>query len=353
MNLLFPVHTGVLQLQPYVPEKPDEVLKQELGVSRLIKLGSNENCYGPSPLAIQAIQKALLDLHRYPDANGTNLRFQLSLKLGIPPLQILPGNGSTELVELICRTYLQPHNNTITADQTFIMYRYGTLAMNAKSIACPNKNYAFDLEQIRSKVDENTRIIFIANPNNPTGAILRKVEIERFLQSVPSHVLVVLDEAYREYVEDAEYPDGTRYLDAFPNVIVLRTFSKIYGLAGLRIGYAIASGQIIETLNRVRSPFNTNAIGQIAAAAALEDDAHIQASRTKNVEEREFLQKEFEKRRMEFVPSHANFIYLPMGNPQEIANRLLQNGIIVRPLPGGLRISIGIHSENEQLLLKF
>jgi histidinol-phosphate aminotransferase len=256
---------------------------------------------------------------------------------------------------LIARTYLQPHHNTIIADQTFLMYRIATLSMNSTCVAVPLRNYHFDLNAILQSMNKDTRIIFIANPNNPTGTFIKKADMNRFLEEVSPDVLVVLDEAYIDFVTDPDFPDGISYLQKHQNVIVLRTFSKIYGLAGIRLGYGIAAEEIIDHLNRVRAPFNTNMLGQAAALAALEDQDHYLNSRKVIQEERSFLEAELGNLGLLFVPSVTNFIFLPIQNASDIYERLLRKGIIVRPMKSanhreGLRVTIGIHEENQAFL---
>lgn len=357
-GLRFRVPANILQIEPYKPGKPEEELKRELGVSRVIKMSSNENALGPSPLALEAIKKEASKTHRYPDGSGYYLRQALSEKFKVRFSNLILGNGSTDLVEIIARTYLEPQSNTVTADQSFIMYKIATLAMNANCNPVPTKNYAYDLEAILRVINQNTRIIFIANPNNPTGTMISKVEMDHFLNSVPANVLVVLDEAYIDYVDREDFPNGLSYLEKFPNVIVLRTFSKVYGLAGIRIGYGIACEEIINDLNRVRSPFNTNVLAQAAALAALQDTEHVRKSKESARQELAFLEEEFVKMNVPFVPSVTNFIFLPILNAVKIYELLLREGIIVRPMQSfnlqeGLRITLGRHEENVAFLEAF
>jgi len=354
----FAVSPNIEQIQPYVPGKPEEELIRELGLTQVIKLASNENALGPSPRAAEAMTAAISKTNRYPDHSGYYLREALSEKLKVPFSNLILGNGSTDLIELIARTHLTPHHNTIIADQTFLMYRIATLSMNATCITVPLKNYYFDLDAILENVNENTRIIYIANPNNPTGTMLRKNEMGRFIKNVRPDVFVVLDEAYIDFVTDPHFADGTQYLKKFPNVVVLRTFSKIHGLAGIRIGYGIAAKQIVENLNRLRAPFNTNMLAQAAALAALQDQDHIEKSRLHVLTEREFLEKQLTEMKVAFVPSVTNFIYLPIVNATVLHEKLLREGIIVRPMQSfnhqeGLRVTIGTHQENIAFLKAF
>jgi histidinol-phosphate aminotransferase len=351
----FAISQGISQIEPYKPGKPEEELMRELGLPTVIKLASNENCLGPSPRAIEAIEQTLPRANRYPDGSGYYLRQALSNKLGVPASRIMLGNGSTDLVEIIARTYLQPGHNSITARQTFLMYRLATLSMNAAAVEVPNRDYAYDPGEMLEAIDKNTKIVFIANPNNPTGMMIPKSEMDRFLAEVPAHVLVVLDEAYFEYIERNDFPNGLDYLSRFPNLIVLRTFSKIYGLAGIRIGYALASDEIIALLNRIRSPFNTSLVAQAAGIAALEDVDHVRRTLEHNRKERSFLEERLAAMRIRVLPSVTNFLLLLIPDAATVYEKLLRSGIITRPmgpfnLPEGLRVTVGRHEENVAFL---
>lgn len=345
------VASHILQIDPYKPGKPEDELIRELGLAHVIKLASNENCLGPSPLAVEAVKKTADRMHRYPDGSGFSLRDVLSRKIGIPLKRIVLGNGSTDIVETIARTYLQPGDNAITADQTFVMYRIATISVNSECRTIPVRDFSYDLDAILAAIDQRTRIIYIANPNNPTGTMIHRKEFESFLQSVPPDVLIVHDEAYREYVEEEEYPNGVEYLQRYPNIIVLRTFSKIYGLAGIRIGYGVSSEDVILNLNRLRSPFNTSSIAQAAAIAALDDVNHIARSREHNRVERQFLVTELKARGIPCTPSVTNFLLLNVPECMRIYEALLHHGVIVRPMKSfnnqeGIRVTIGKHEEN-------
>ncbi len=351
----FTVSSKIQQIQPYVPGKPEDELIRELGLTRVIKLASNENALGPSPHAIKAMIELADKTNRYPDGGGYYLRNALSEKLNVPFPSIILGNGSTDLIELIARTYLEPHHNSIIADHTFLMYRIATLSMNATCVTVPVKHHCLDLDAMVRNINENTRILFVANPNNPTGTMIRNDEMTSFIRRVPPEVLIVLDEAYIDFVIDPEFPNGIQYLNKSPNVIVLRTFSKIYGLAGIRMGYGIAAPEIIENLNRLRAPFNTNVLAQAAAMAALEDQEHVEKSRKLIQEERTFLQKELNNMSLPYVPSVTNFIYLPLPDAVVLYEKLLHEGVIVRPMQSfnlqeGLRVTIGTHDENMAFL---
>lgn len=327
---------------------------RELNVSRIIKMDSNENAFGPSPAAVSAIKLAAEQTHRYPEG-GHALRNILSSRMNLPPDSFILGNGSTELVEFLVQTYVASQHNTVTADQTFIMYRRATIAVGAECRLVPLSEFAYDLDAILDAIDKNTRIVFIANPNNPTGTILRKRELHRFLQKAPAHTLIVLDEAYVEYAGDPEYTSGIGFLAEHSNLVVLRTFSKIHGLAGMRIGFGMAHPEVIADLNRIRPPFNTSAPAEAAAMAALEDEGHVERSRDLNRRGRQFLEQELTRMQIPFVPSFANFLFLPIPNAGDVAKKLLQKGILVRPMSAlnrttGLRVTIGTHEDNVAFL---
>jgi histidinol-phosphate aminotransferase len=350
----FAVAPHILQIDPYKPGKSEDELIRELGLPKVYKMASNENCLGPSSLALDAMKTAAEKTHRYPDGSGYLLRKKLSTHLNVPMEQIILGNGSTDLVETIARAYLQPGDNTITADQTFVMYRIATIAVNGECRMIPVRQFSYDLEGILRAIDSRTRVIYIANPNNPTGTMLGSREFENFLREVPPDVLVVHDEAYREYV-DGDYPDSVDAARRNANLVLLRTFSKIYGLAGIRIGYGVSCEEIILNLNRLRSPFNTNSIAQAAAIAALDDTEHLRRSREHNRVERRFLETELKARHVPFVPSVTNFLLLTVPGCMRIYQAMLQQGIIARPMKSfnnqeGIRVTVGRHEENTAFL---
>jgi histidinol-phosphate aminotransferase len=347
---LVPEH--IQNLTPYLPGKPIEELERELGIKDTIKLASNENPLGPSPLAVKAAAGILKDIHRYPDGGGFYLKKRLAGKHELSPDQIILGNGSNELLELIVRTFYQPGMNTVTSEKTFVVYPMVMQAVGGECRAAPMRKEAYDLDAMADLVDDRTLCVFIANPNNPTGTVIKREAFERFLERIPDSVPVALDEAYFEYVEDPESPDGLRYLKEGRNVIVLRTFSKIYGLAGLRIGYAMADREFVDAMNRVREPFNTNLPAQAAALAALDDEAHLRESRRVNREGRETLYTELDRIGLSYTPTEANFIWVETGgDAREIYEALLYEGVIVRPLgERHLRITIGLAEENRRLV---
>jgi histidinol-phosphate aminotransferase len=347
---------NIARIAPYVPGRPEEEIGPLPGGERPVKLASNENPLGPSPRAVEAAREALRGSHRYPDGSGNRLRAALSARYSLPPGQIILGNGSTDLVELLARTFLGPDGNAVMAGQSFVMYRIAVLAVNGNAREVPLRDLRHDLPAMADACDGRTVLVFIANPNNPTGTFVTTAEWEELLDRLPGHVLPVLDEAYAEYITRPDYPDGLEALRRGRRVVVLRTFSKIYGLAGLRIGYGFAPADVVEGLNRVRSPFNTSRVGQAAALAALGDEAHLERSRSLNREERAFLEGEFRARGLGTAPSVANFLLADTRQDAETVHKaLLDRGIITRPMgpyrfPTSLRITVGTRPENLRLL---
>jgi histidinol-phosphate aminotransferase len=353
---------SVQTLQPYQPGKPDSEVRREHGLTEVIKLASNENPLGPSPKAVAALQDCLGTIARYPDGNGFELKAALSAHLEVPAESITLGNGSNDVLEIIARTFLSPAHASVFSQHAFAVYALVTQAIGAEArIAGANPlehaiPYGHDLTAMAYQIYDKTRLVFIANPNNPTGTWLTEDELEAFLKRMPDQVIVVVDEAYAEYVEIADYPNTLRWLDRFPNLIVTRTFSKAYGLAGLRVGYAVSHPQIAELLNRVRQPFNVSIPAQVAAIAALADNAHIQHSRLVNREGMRFLQSACDELGLRYLPSIGNFLCVNVGRPGlEVFQKLLRKGIIVRPvsnygLVNFVRITIGSERENAMLI---
>ncbi len=350
MNLVIPT---IEQLAPYEAGKPLETLERELGVSNAIKLASNENPLGPSPRAMQAVHQALHDVHRYPDSAAWALRERLSARLSVPMNQIIHGNGSSEVLELALRTFAGPGQHVIFADPSFVMYQLICLAAGAPFSAVPLVDLTHDLEAMAAAVSEKTRMIFIANPNNPTGTYVGRTALERLLREVPAEVVVVVDEAYTEYAEAPDFPNALELRNLRDRLLIARTFSKIYGLAAQRIGYAIGPSKLIDYMNRVRPPFNVGTLGQVAALAALDDEEHVQKSRELNRKERQRLQVELSKLGLKVAPSQANFVFVDcIREARPIYDALLRRGVIVRPLtaPTALRITVGLPAENDRLL---
>ena len=346
------VSENIRSISPYVPGKPIEELERELGISGSIKLASNENPLGPSPKAIAAIKKAVEGLNRYPDGSGFFLTQSLAKHLDADAKQVILGNGSNELIELAVRTFVQPGDEVVSADPSFVVYKMITQAAGGENVIVPCKDMRHDLDAMAERITAKTRIVFIANPNNPTGTMNTKMEMDRFMARVPDPVLVVVDEAYFEYVTHAEYPDSLDYLRAGKNILALRTFSKIYGLAGLRIGYGVTLPEIAELMNKVRQPFNTNSLAQIGALAALADRKHVEKSVALNNEGKQFLSNAFRRLGISFLPTEANFIMFETGlEAQDVYNTLLKTGVIIRPMGGKrLRVTIGLPEENQRFV---
>ncbi len=341
----------VLGIQPYVPGKPIEELERELGISNSIKLASNENPVGPSPAAVNAIRESFDDINRYPDGSGFYLKKALSEKLGVSEEEIILGNGSNELLDLAAKTFLKDGDEAVMATPSFVVYFMAVQSVGGKSVQVPLKNYTHDLSAMAGAVTPATKMVFIANPNNPTGTINKKDEFERLMEKVPDSVLVVMDEAYYEYVSDHDYADSMKYLRSEKNILILRTFSKIYGLAGLRLGYGIAKKEILTDMNRLRAPFNTGTIAQKAAIAALSDTGHVSRSREVNEAGKEYLYRELGALGMSFVPTEANFIYIPVEGAVSLYEKLLKMGVIIRPMgPGAVRVTIGLPEENRRFI---
>jgi histidinol-phosphate aminotransferase len=355
MNVKALVPPWLHALEPYPPGKPIDELEREYGVTRSIKLASNENPLGPSTKALAAVQAALSDLHRYPDGSCYYLRRQLARKLGVSPESLVIGNGSNEIIELAVRTFLRAGEEAVMADQAFVIYRMLVQAQGGRSICVPLRRFTHDLEAMAEAVTPATRMVFLANPNNPTGTIFRREEWEEFLAALPLDVIVVMDEAYAEFVDDPDYPESLADLRREQPILVLRTFSKIYGLAGLRVGYGVAQPELIDVMNRLRAPFNVNSLAQAAALAALGDDEHVARTKRVNREGMAYLREAFLGFGLEVVPSWANFILVRVGNAARVYDALLRQGVIVRPMPvygfpEHLRVTVGLPEENERLV---
>ncbi|RMF95524.1 MAG: histidinol-phosphate transaminase [Candidatus Schekmanbacteria bacterium] len=346
----------ILSITPYNPGKPIEEVEREFGIKDPVKLASNENPLGPSPKALNALKGYLKKASFYPDSHSYYLKQQLAAKFKVSENNIAVGNGSNELLEFLCRAFIKPGVSAVMADQAFMVYKMLVQATGGEKIIVPLRNHTHDLKAMLNAVRDDTRIIFIANPNNPTGTIVKEDEFEEFLFSVPEDVIIVLDEAYAEYVSDEEYPNSIEHFSRRKNLVILRTFSKIYGLAGLRIGYAIASEEIIDILNRIRQPFNVNSAAQTAALAALSDEEHINRSIEVNEAGKDFLYKELEKLNLDFVPTEANFILIDCkADCDEIFLKLLKLAVIVRPMKGydfptSIRVTIGTAKDNKRFI---
>jgi histidinol-phosphate aminotransferase len=355
MKTLDQVPEYIRSLIPYEPGKPIEEVEREYGISNSVKLASNENPLGPSPRAMAAMRARLEQLNLYPDGDCFYLKQSLSRKLGVAPETIIFGNGSNEIIELAARTFLRPGDEAVMAEQAFVVYQLIVQTVGAQSRTVPLRNFTHDLPALAEAVTPRTRLIFLANPNNPTGTIYRRNEWEQFLDKVSPDVLLIVDEAYFEYVQDRDYPNSLRYHGEGRAVLTLRTFSKLYGLAGLRIGYGVGSTDLIGMMQRVRQPFNVNAPAQWGALAALDDADHVRRSLDVNREGLKFLQDEFVRLGLEFVPSQANFILVRVGRGLEVFQQLLMLGVIVRPMggyrfPEHVRVTVGTMDENRQFI---
>ncbi len=352
------IPTYITKLRPYVPGKPVEEIERELKV-KAIKLASNENPLGPSPKALDAIMHFLPQANRYPDGSGYYLREKLAGRLGVSMDEIILGAGSTELIELVARTFVTREDEVLTSDGSFAMYYIAAQEVGAQLVRVPLKNSEYDLEAISRGIGERTKVVFLANPNNPTGTMFTATEFERFFPRVPEDVVVVLDEAYFDYVQRPDYSRSLEYVRQGRNLLVLRTFSKAHGLAGLRIGYGIGRPELLGYLNRIRSPFNTSAIAQAAALAALDDVDHIRRSVESNNRGLKFLAEGLARMGVKFIPSVTNFILVDVGSDgDEVFELLKHEGVIVRPMafmgfPTAIRVTVGTQEENETFLRAF
>ncbi len=356
----------VRAMHPYVPGKPVEEAQRELGLESIVKLASNENPRGPSALVREAIEGAVAEVNRYPDGNGYYLKCALAEFIGVPTEGISLGNGSNDVLELIASAYLRPGDNAVYSQHAFVVYALATARSGAASKVVPANAFGHDLDAIAKSIDQNTRVVFLANPNNPTGTCFTHDELTGFLAKVPSNTVVVLDEAYIEYAralsdryEVGAYPNAVSLLADYPNLVITRTFSKAYGLSGLRVGYALSSASIADMLNRVRQPFNVNSIALAAAVAAIKDQSYLKESVEINTKELCRMAQFFKARDIDFIRSFGNFISFSCAglnkSASELEQDLLRLGVIVRPvgvyeMPDYLRVSIGIDSENQRFM---
>ena len=347
---------AVNAVTPYEAGKPLEMLLAELGLTELVRLSANENPLGASPRVIEAVRREAANIHLYPDGGSTALRDALARGQGITPEQIVVGNGADELITLIALAAFEPGDEIVMPQPSFEPYATGATIAGARIVASPLAGYETDLDDIRRRVTAHTKAIFLCSPHNPATTIIRRGTLLAFLDALgEDSPLVVLDEAYRDFVDDPEYPDGVSLLARYPRLMILRTFSKIAGLAGLRVGYAIASRETIDRLNRVRAPYNVNRLGQVAALAALDDPEHAERTRKLVLEERAYLAAAFEHRGIGFARSQANFMLVRVARAAEVRDRLLRGGILVRDgaavgFPDHLRISVGTRETNDRLL---
>jgi len=348
-------HPWLRELVSYEPGKPIEDVARELGLrpDQIIKLASNENPLGPSPKALAAMQEMLQKAHFYPDGGGYYLREAIANKLGVTRAHVILGCGSNEIIEFIGKAFLNPDDEVIASRHAFVVYKLMATLFGAKTIEVPDPGYAHDLEGMLAAITPRTKEIFIANPNNPTGTLLSQEEIDRFMDRVPEHVVVVFDEAYYEFLP--EPPDTLKFVREGRDVVVLRTFSKIQGLANLRIGYGIAKPELVDVLQKTRQPFNANGIAQAGALAGILDDEHQQRTRELTWQGRDYLQGEFAAMGLEFVPSHANFVLVKVGDGKRVFTDLMKRGIIIRDmnaygLPEWIRVSVGTMEQNRRFI---
>lgn len=352
-SVLSQAHPWLDGLVAYDPGKPIEETARELGLdpADIIKLASNENPLGPSPKAIAAMKEAAEGVHIYPDGGGYKLRTAIAEKFGLDRGQVVISNGSNEIIELIGHGFLNPGDEVVAAEHAFVVYKLMATLFGAETIEVPDPDFVHDLDAMAAAITPRTRMVFVANPNNPTGTMVDGAAIDRFMARVPDHVVVIFDEAYHEFVPDA--PDTLKYLREGRNVVVMRTFSKIQGLAGLRIGFGLTTPEIAEVLQKCRQPFNTNSIAQAGAVAGLLDEEHQQRTRELNDEGRAYLERSFAEMGLEYVPSHANFVLVKVGDGDAVFHAMLRRGVIIRAMRGyklseWVRISVGTMPQNER-----
>ena len=351
------VNPKILNITPYQPGRPIEEVKRQLGLREVIKLASNENPLGPSPKAVRAIKEALSKINRYHEGSCFYLRRDLSKKLKVSPDNLIFGNGSDEIIDIIIKTFCQEDEEILTSEVSFLEYKIIAQQNGRLVKAVPLEDFKYDLSALRENIGPKTRVIFIANPNNPTGSYVSKKEVENFLLNLPENILVVFDEAYFEFVDQKDFPDILEYIEKGKNVMILRTFSKIYGLAGLRIGYGIAKKEFIQYLERCRQPFNVNLLAQEAAQAALSDSAFVKKSKKIAAEGKEYLYQSLGKMGIEYIPSATNFILLNLKRDGiEVFKKLLKKGVIIRDmrqygLKNLIRVTIGTEKENRKFIV--
>ncbi|OGV58675.1 MAG: histidinol-phosphate transaminase [Lentisphaerae bacterium RIFOXYA12_FULL_48_11] len=351
-------NSWVKTLGTYEPGRPIDEVARDLGfkdASVISKLASNENSLGPSPMALKAMLNAASEMHRYPDGNAYYLKNAIAAKLGVNPGQILPANGSNELLELMGHVFLGPDSGIVMADRAFVVYKLIAATFRASVISVPMRAYTHDLSAMLAAIKPETKIIFIANPNNPTSTMVDEKALDLFMKHVPENIIVCIDEAYIELLPPSKQPDTLKYVKQGRSVVLMRTFSKTYGLAGLRIGYAIAPDHCIGLLNKVRQPFNVNSMALAAAEAALKDDRYVDRTRRMVAEGIVYFEAEFNRLNLSYVPAVVNFILVEVGNGRDVYQKLMREGIIVRPmdgygLPGHIRITIGTKQENKKCI---
>lgn len=348
---------NIRAIAPYQGGKPISELAREMGLNEadIVKLASNENPLGMSPKAQMALEEAIYDIARYPDGNSFALRDAVSHKYGVHPDQIVFGNGSNDILELAARAFLVAGDETIYSQHAFAVYPLVTQAVGATGVVVPAVDFGHDLPGFLKAITPKTKLIFVANPNNPTGTLISKTDLKAFLQQVPKHILVVLDEAYDEYLSELDKSEAVQWLAEFENLIISRTFSKAYGLAGLRVGFGLMHATLADLMNRVRQPFNVNSLAQVAATVSLQDDDFVARSYAANQAGMAQITQGLEKLGLSYIPSYGNFVSVKVTNAKDVNQSLLQHGVIVRPvanyeMPDYLRVSIGLFSENARFL---
>ena len=362
MDLKKIVNKGINDLSPYEPGKPIEDLERELGIKNAVKLASNENPVGPSPKVLQSIENILKNTHRYPDGNATKLKEVIGKKFSVKPNQVTIGNGSNDIIEFIARSFLGTDDSAIYSEHAFAVYPLVVKAVGAEGIEVPAKNFSHDLDAMLDSIKSNTKIIFIANPNNPTGTYIPKREVERLVNNIPKNILLVIDSAYSEFVDRPDYTDGSEFVSANNNVVMLRTFSKIYGMGGLRLGWSYAPDSVLDILNRVRSPFNVSYPAIVSGIAALGDDEFLEMSQEHNQKWLKWTSDEIKSLGLTSADSVCNFVVVDFPNNNNLKKTaenadifLKSKGIIVRRmggygLPDSLRITIGLEKEMKYLI---
>lgn len=346
-----PVPERIATLAPYQPGRPIEEVERELGLSGTIKLASNENALGASPAALKAATAALERVHRYPEGGAVLLRRALAVRLGVAEDQLVFGNGSNEIIELAVRVFADGGRDVVFSENAFMIYELVARAEGSRPVAVPSRNFEHDLEALAAAVGPSTGVVFLANPNNPTGTVFARDAWDKFLAAIPGNVVIAVDEAYREFVDLPDFPDAVADLGRHPGLLALRTFSKAYGLAGFRIGYGVGEASLVDAMERLRQPFNVNLPAQEAALAALDDDEYLRRSRELVDEGRRFYSALFDRLGLSFVPSHANFVLVAVGDGDAVTEALLKRGVIVRPMggygyPDMIRVTVGTDTEN-------
>ncbi|HAR64328.1 MAG: histidinol-phosphate transaminase [Candidatus Margulisiibacteriota bacterium] len=346
------------ELNTYIPGKPIEDVKKEFKITEVIKLASNENPLGPSSKVIDSLKNHISSVSLYPDGSCNCLRDNLAQTYNLPPECFIIGNGSDEILMLIAQTFINPGDEVLISSQTFSEYLFTSKCLEASIKIIPQKDFRYDIASFPRYLTEKTKVIYLCNPNNPTGTIYSKKDFDDFIAQIPANVLIVIDEAYYEYVNKSDYPESINYLSTHNNVLILRTFSKVYGLAGLRIGYAIGNKKLVDLIHKVREPFNVNSLAQIAAIAALKDQEYVQKIKLLNEQSRQYLYDQFDKLEITYIESEANFVLFEVKeNAQDIFQKLLKKGIIVRPmngfgLPNHVRVTTGTLEETKEFIEK-